>query len=84
MTTDTFIVMKNELETDLDVGETGMIMIPVEVITIDKDTYTFRKAGQIKPEGEFKPESVKGMRERIGVVEDIEEPMSESEDEDED
>ena len=79
MVTDTFIVAKSELETDLDIGETGTLMVPVEVITVEKDTYTFRKAGQIKPEGEFKPETVKDMRKRIGVVEDTEEPMTKDE-----
>jgi hypothetical protein len=61
---------------DLEIGETGIIMIPVEVMSIDRDNYTFRKSGKITPEGEFKPETVKDMRKRIGVVEDTEEPLT--------
>lgn len=79
MTTDTFIVSKSELEMDLDIGETGVLMIPVEVMAIDKDTYTMRKYAKIKAEGDFKPESVKDMRKRIGVVKDESEPMHKSE-----
>lgn len=78
---DTFVVSKNELDMALDVGETGMIIVPVEVVSIDQENYVFRKDGRIRPEGNFKPESVKGMRDRIGVVEDTEEPVN-SEDED--
>lgn len=80
MPIDTFIVAKSELDMDLEIGETGMLMIPVEVMTIDRDNYTFRKDGRIKAEGEFKPETVKDMRDRIGVVEDLEEPMAKDED----
>lgn len=77
---DTFIVAKNELETDLDIGQTGILMVPVKLISIDEDTFTFRKDGQIKPEGTFKEETVKDMRKRIGVVEDTEEPLKKEED----
>lgn len=79
MPQDTFIVSKSELEMDLEIGETGTIMIPVEVMAIDRDNYTFRKAGKIKPEGEFKPETVKDMRKSIGVVTDLEEPLNSDE-----
>lgn len=77
MAQDTFIVSKSELEMDLDIGETGIIMIPVEVMAVDKENYTFRKFGQIKAEGDFKPETVKEMRRKIGVVVDLEKPLSE-------
>ena len=76
MPQDTFIVAKNELDMDLEVGETGMIMIPVEVTMIDKESYTFRKNGRIVAEGDFKPETVKDMRKRIGEVEELEEPLN--------
>lgn len=76
MTTDTFIINKDELDMNLEIGQTGTIMIPVEVISIDKEHYVMRKAGKITPEGEFKPESVKDMRKRIGVVTDLDEPIS--------
>ena len=76
MPQDTYIVAKSELEMDLEIGETGMIMIPVEVMAIDKENYTFRKSGKIVAEGDFKPETVKDMRKRIGVVTDTEEPLS--------
>lgn len=80
MPIDTFIVSKSELEMDLEIGETGIIMIPVEVMSIDKENYTFRKAGKITPEGEFKPETVKDMRKRVGVVEETEESMEKEDD----
>lgn len=70
MPTDTFIVSKDELEMVLEIGETGTLMIPVEVMAIDKQNYTLRKAGKIKAEGSFKSETVKDMRKRIGVVTD--------------
>jgi len=75
-----FYIAKSELEMDLDIGETGTVMIPVEVISIDKEGYLLRKAGKITPEGSFNPETVKDMRERIGVVEDTEESMEKDED----
>jgi len=77
-----FHIAKSELDMDLDIGETGMVMVPVEVIAIDKETYLLRKNGKIEAEGSFKPETVKDMRERIGVVEDEEEPMNKEESED--
>jgi len=79
MSDDTFIISKSELEMDLEIGETGMLMVPVEVMSIDKENYTFRKAGKIKAEGDFKPETVKDMRKRIGVVEDTEDSMHDDE-----
>lgn len=78
-TIDTFDVSKSELETDLDIGETGILMIPVEVMAIDKENYTVRKTGKIVPEGEFKSETVKDMRKRIGVVTDEVEPLDDGE-----
>lgn len=70
MATDTFIIDREELEMVVAIGETGMLMVPVEVISIDKEHYTLRKAGKITAEGSFKPETVKDMRKRIGVVTD--------------
>lgn len=81
MTIDQFNVAKSELDMDLEIGETGIVMIPVEVMAIDKENYTLRKAGKITAEGDFKPESVSSMRKKIGVVEDLEEPMHEDADE---
>ena len=76
---DVFTVSKSELEMDLEIGETGTLMVPVEVMSIDRENYTVRKVGKITPEGEFKPETVKDMRKRIGVVEDTEEPINKKE-----
>lgn len=77
-----FYVSKSELEMDLDIGDTGILMIPVEVITIDKETYLVRKAGKITAEGDFKAETTEQMRDKIGIVEETEERMSKEEDED--
>jgi len=76
MALDQFAVNKAELDINLEIGQTGTIMVPVEVIAIDKENYIFRKHARITPEGEFKPESVKDMRKKIGVVTDVEVPMN--------
>lgn len=76
MTTLQYRVSKSELDMNLEIGQTGTIMVPVEVIAIDKEDYVFQKTGRVTPEGEFKPESVKDMRKKIGVETDLESPLN--------
>jgi hypothetical protein len=79
MALDQFPVNKAELDINLEIGQTGIIMVPVEVIAMDKENYIFRKHARITPEGDFKAETVKDMRKKIGVVTDLEEPVNKSE-----
>jgi GH35 family endo-1,4-beta-xylanase len=76
MPLDQFEVAKSELEFTTGIGETGILMVPVETVGENKENYIFRKHSRITPEGEFKPESVKDMRKKIGVVTDLETPLS--------
>jgi hypothetical protein len=80
MTTDQFRVAKSELDINLEIGQTGVIMVPVEVIAMDKEDYVFRKHARVTAEGDFKAESVKDMRKKIGVVEELEAPLNKIED----
>jgi len=70
-----FTIPKSEVDTDLATGEFGTISIPVEVVSVESDEIVFRKHGPIKTDGSFKAESLEQMRERIGVVDDEQEPM---------
>lgn len=70
-----FSLPKSEFDTDIAVGDSGDIMIPVEVIEVTKDRVSFRKDGKAEACGDFKPETMDDMRERIGVVDDELEPM---------
>lgn len=76
MTSDQFRVNKEELGINLEIGQTGTLMVPVELMAMDKEDYVFRKHARITPEGDFKPESVKNMRKSIGVVTDVEMPVN--------
>ena len=76
MTTDTFRVSKSELDMNLEIGQTGIVMVPVEVIAMDKEDYVFRKHARVTAEGDFKAETVKDMRKNIGVVIELEAPLN--------
>lgn len=71
-----FELPKNEVEQDLEVGERGNMVIPVEVIAVKSSSYVFRKTKKASTEGIFKPESTSEMRERIGEVEDEVNPIN--------
>jgi len=64
-----FELPKNEVESDLSIGERGTIMIPVEVVSVKSKSYVFRKVKKAGIEGEFKPETAEEMRERFPVEE---------------
>jgi len=70
-----FCLPKSEVNADLAVGEFGNLTIQVEVIAVESDEIKFRRHGEAKADGAFKAESLEQMRERIGVAEDLEEPM---------
>lgn len=77
-----FTLPTNELEADMEVGEVGEVIVPVEVIQKSSSSITFRKLRSARAEKSFRKESLSDMRSRIGVVED---PMNETdEDESED
>ena len=65
-----FTLPFNELLDQFKTGETGKVVIPVEVTQVGKETVSFRKNGQSEVLGNFKTKTVSEMREDIGVVED--------------
>lgn len=75
-----FMLPASEVQITAEMGETGTLMVPVEIVAKSDTAFTFRKIGKVTAEGDFKPESVGSMRKKIGVVEDLEEPINKSED----
>jgi hypothetical protein len=76
-----FMLPKHEIDASLTVGEYGHVSIPVQIVSIDKESVTFRKNGPAKAEDMFKPEPLSDMKDRMGVTDSPEKSMSE-EDED--
>lgn len=66
----------SELDIELDVGDTGTLLIPVQVVDISDKMATFRKVGKIAAEN-FAKESLDELRKKIGVVEEEEVPFNE-------
>lgn len=65
----------SEVDADLTIGDEGEIRIPVEVIEVTSDRVSFRKDGKAEVFGDFKPETLDNMKERIGTVDDEIAPM---------
>jgi hypothetical protein len=74
-----FSLPKSEMDTPLQVGDNGHVIIPVNVLEISDGMVTLRKNGPVKTL-DFKEETVESMRERMGVVKDEEMDMKECED----
>jgi len=72
-----FSLPKNELDASLDVGDCGEVSIPVEVVSIGKDSVTLRKYGKARTTEDFKEMSSNQLRDKIGVVEEYENPREE-------
>lgn len=70
-----FSLPRHEVDVDIAVGEFGEISVPVEVVEVGSDTVTFRKRGKATAQDVFRSEPLSSMRERIGEVEDEEEPL---------
>ena len=68
-----FSLPSGEVDAELEVGEFGSIIVPVEVISKAKGKYTFRKTSSARTEGGFRKESLPDMKKRIGVVEEFSE-----------
>jgi hypothetical protein len=60
-----FCIPANEIDADLAVGDFGKLALTVEVIGKVNDMFIFRKHKRAVPEGNFKPEGAKELRERI-------------------
>lgn len=54
-----------EIDMELEVGELGQIVVPVEVISKADGSYTFRKTGKAASDGNFRPEALTDMRKRL-------------------
>jgi hypothetical protein len=67
-----FSLPSNELDTDMSVGEFGELIIPVEVIAKGDGKFTFRKVKSARTDTTFRKEGLNDMRDRIGVVKDLE------------
>ena len=60
-----FRLPQSEVDMELQVGELGTIVIPVEVVSKADDTYTFRKTSAAVAEGNFRPETLSDARKRL-------------------
>ena len=60
-----FNIPEGEVDKEVSVGEIGTMVIPVVVIARNDGMITLRKAGQVKSEGNFRPETLDEMRKRI-------------------
>ena len=67
-----FTLPNSELESVFKVGEKGEVIIPVEVVSADSTSTTFRKIMSARTDKHFQAESAMDMRDRIGVVKNIE------------
>lgn len=63
-----FTVPTTEVDGMMDIGQVGEIIIPVEVISRDKTSITFRKAGAARTDKHFQQESAKDMRKKVKVL----------------
>lgn len=75
-----FHFSKGELDVaNPSVGDFAEITMTVEVTGIDKDGISLMKHGPVKVTKPFKEMSSEQMKEKIGTVEDNEEPMDKEE-----
>lgn len=63
-----FTLPLNDLQIDLEVGQKGEVIIPVEVTQLADGMVSFRKTGKAKS-GEFRSASLSDMEDDIGVAE---------------
>ncbi len=75
-----FTLQLNELLDQFRVGETGKIVIPVEITQVDKESVSFRKNGEAEVLGNMRSKTLSEMREDIGTVADFEEDNDKEED----
>jgi hypothetical protein len=66
-----FTLPTNELDTEMEIGEVGEVIIPVEVVQIGTNTITFRKLKSARTDKTFRKESLDEMRSRIGIVKNV-------------
>lgn len=68
-----FCVPASEIDSDLEIGDLGKLVISVEVIGKVGDHYYFRKHHKAIPEGNFRKETVSEMRDRLVKKQETEE-----------
>jgi len=67
---DEFELMQNELLDQFKTGDTGKVLIPVDVIRVENEKVRFKKKGSAETYGSFKEKPLDEVREEIGVAED--------------
>ena len=65
-----FTLPFNELLDQFKAGETGKVVIPVEVTQVTDKMVSFRKNGESEVLGNFRTKTVSEMRESLEVAED--------------
>lgn len=67
-----FCIPANEIDSEIETGDLGKLVLSVEVIGKVNDMYIFRKHKKAIPEGNFRPEGAKDMRDRLLEKQDSE------------
>jgi hypothetical protein len=75
-----FCIPESELDAALEIGDFGKLGITVEVIGRINGMVVFRKHKKATPEGNFKPEGAKDIRERLLEKQDAEEDATDPND----
>lgn len=57
-----------ELDAQFAPGEVGVVMIPVEVVEVGKETVTFRKRGRTRLQAQFREATVEEMEDNLPVA----------------
>lgn len=64
-----FTLLLNELEDMFVVGTTGEVIIPVEVIQVNKEAVSFRKRGRARVQGKFGEITLEQLENELPVAE---------------
>jgi len=70
MLLDEFELPLNELLDQFKAGDSGKVIIPVDVLRVDNEKVRFKKKGSAETYGSFKDRPLEEVREDIGVAED--------------
>ena len=66
---DEFELFLNELLDQFKVGETGRVIIPVEVIRVENEKIRFKKSGSAEVEGSFNSPTVAQLKKSLPIAE---------------
>jgi hypothetical protein len=67
---DEFELPLNELLDQFKTGDSGKVLVPVDVLRVDNEKVRFKKKGSAETYGSFKERPLEEVREDIGVAED--------------